>query len=160
MHSPQRGELLRGATKVWAAQLVDLSARNNLLYFRDLKVGTLDVGGVPRELLFDVLVGKAVSLRRLFPDEDGRADAIKRARTVRNRAQEHFEERGLETLYLACGMATWSNQHGTATPAAPLLLVPARLAPRGAAQEEFELAVTGELEVNPTLLQMLQSEFD
>jgi hypothetical protein len=30
----------------------------------------------------------------------------------------------------------------------------------GAAQDEFEVAVTGETEVNPTLLQMLQTEFD
>jgi hypothetical protein len=74
-------------------------------------------------------------------------------------AQEHFEERGIETLFLACGMATWTNQGGSAIPRAPVLLCPARLAPRGASQEEFELSITGELEVNPTLLQMLESEF-
>ena len=55
-------------------------------------------------------------------------------------------------------MATWTNQRGTATPL-PLFARPGRLAPRGAAQDEFELAVTGETEVNPTLLHMLQTEF-
>ncbi|MGO9901113.1 MAG: AAA domain-containing protein [Solirubrobacteraceae bacterium] len=95
----------------------------------------------------------------MFGEEGARTDAVRRARAVRNRAQEHFEERGLETLYLACGMATWTNQRGVATPSAPVLLVPARLASRGAAQDDFELSVTGELEVNPTLLQMLQSDF-
>ena len=69
------------------------------------------------------------------------------ARTVRNKAAEHFEERGLETLYLACGMATWTNPRGGATPCAPVLLCPARLAPRGAAQEEFDVSIVGELEV-------------
>jgi Protein of unknown function (DUF4011)/AAA domain len=151
---------IQSAAKVWTGQLVDLTARNNLLFYRDLKVGTLDLGDVAPEHLMDLLAGRTIVLSRLFPDEEARAGALKRARAVRNRAQEHFEERGLETLFLACGMATWTNQRGTATPAAPVLLIPARLAPRGAAQDEFELAVTGELEVNPTLLQMLQTEFD
>jgi hypothetical protein len=79
---------------------------------------------------------------------------------VHNRAQEHFEERALETLFLACGMATWTNGRRTALPAATVLLAQARLAPRGAAHDEFEAAVTGEMEVSPTLLQMLQSEFN
>lgn len=156
----ERAESVERAARVWSGQLVDLSARNNLLFFKDLKVGTLDLGTAPAALLFDVLAGKSVSVKRLFPDDEARANAVKRARAVRNRSQEHFEERGLETLFLACGMATWTNLRGTATPAAPVLLVPARLAPRGAAQEEFEVAVTGELEVNPTLLQVLQTEFD
>jgi very-short-patch-repair endonuclease len=155
-----RADAVQRGTKVWAGQLVDLTARNNLLYFRDLKVGTLDLGGVAAPLLLDLLGGKAVSLSRLFPDPDGRADAVKRARAVRSRAQEHFEERGLETLFLACGMATWTNQKTAAVPSAPVLLVPARLAARGAAQEEFELSITGDLEVNPTLLHMLQAEFE
>jgi very-short-patch-repair endonuclease len=155
-----RAETIRGAVKVWAGQLVDLTARNNLLYFRDLRVGTLDLGSVAPDVLAGVIAGRSVSLSGLFADEDERSDAVKRARAIRNRAQEHFEERGLETLYLACGMATWANQRGTAVPAAPVLLVPAHLSARGAAQDAFDLAVTGELEVNPTLLQLLQSEFD
>ena len=67
----------------------------------------------------DLLAGRTIALSRMFPDEEARAGAVKRARAVRNRAQEHFEERGLETLFLACGMATWTNQRGTAVPAAP-----------------------------------------
>ena len=156
----EREAVLRQAVKVWSGQLVDLSARNNLLFFRDLKVGTLDLTAVSDALVFDVLGGRQVSIRRLFPVEESRRDAVKRARALRNRAQEHFEERGLETLFLACGTATWTNQRGTATPCAPVFLVPARLTSRGAAQEEFELTITGELEVNPTLLQMLESDFN
>jgi very-short-patch-repair endonuclease len=155
-----RAAAIESAAKVWTGQLVDLTARNNLLYFRDLKVGTLDLGDVRPDLVTGLLGGRSIHLSWMFPDPDAKAAAVKRARAVRNRAQEHFEERGLETLFLACGMATWTNPRSAATPAAPVLLMPARLAPRGAAQDEFELAVTGELEVNPTLLQMLQTEFD
>ena len=37
--------------------------------------------------------------------------------------------------------------------------VPCRFAAKGVAEEEFELTVTGELEVNPTFLQLLKAEF-
>ncbi|TMK99485.1 MAG: DUF4011 domain-containing protein [Actinobacteria bacterium] len=155
-----RLEAVRQATKTWTGQLVDLTGRNNLLYYRDLVAGTLSLDSSPRHLVYGVLTGRSVSLTSLFTDTEERQDAVKRARTVRNKANAHFEERGIETLYLACGMATWAKQKSAATPAAPVLLVPVRLAPKGAAQVEFELSVTGELEVNPTFLQMLKAEFD
>jgi AAA domain len=41
-----------------------------------------------------------------------------------------------------------------------VLLAPATLTARGAAQQNFDLQVTGELEVNPTLLNALEAEFD
>jgi hypothetical protein len=154
-----RAEFLSAQVKVWTGQLVDLGGRNNLLYYRDLKRGTLDLAHAAPAALDDVLVGKSVALSRLFVDAELLDDAVKRARTVRNKAAEHFEERGLETLYLACGMATWTNPRGGATPCAPVLLCPARLAPRGAAQEQFDVSIVGELEVNPTLLQMMAADF-
>lgn len=157
---PERARLLRKQVKVWTGQLVDLSGRNNLLYYHDLKRGTLDLSEAVPERVEDVLAGKVVSLSRLFPTEDLRADAARRARTVRNKAEEHFEERGLQTLYIACGMATWTNQRGGATPQAPILLCPARLTPRGASQDEFDLSLVGELEVNPTLLHLLTTDFE
>jgi DNA polymerase III delta prime subunit len=155
-----RAGLLREQVKVWTGQLVDLSGRNNLLFYRDLKRGSLDLSDAVRDRVDEVLAGKVVSLSRLFPEEEVHADAVRRARTVRNKAEEHFEERGLQTLYIACGMATWTNQRGGATPQAPVLLCPARLTPKGASQDEFDLSMVGELEVNPTLLHLLASEFE
>jgi very-short-patch-repair endonuclease/DNA polymerase III delta prime subunit len=154
-----RLEAVRRATTTWTGQLVDLTGRNSLLYYRDLKVGTLPLDSSPRQLIYAVLAGRPASLSKLFPDSNALKDAVKRARSVRNKANAHYEERGIETLYLACGMATWSAHKSGATPAAPILLVPCRLAPKGVAEEEFELTVTGELEVNPTFLQMLKAEF-
>ena len=71
-----RAEAIARAVRVWTGQLVDLTARNNLLYYKDLKVGTLDLAGVPPELLFDVLGGKSTLLSRLFGGQDARADGI------------------------------------------------------------------------------------
>lgn len=156
-----RTQRVAAAVKAWTDQLVDRSARNNLLFFRDQRKGTLDLTKAPPRPVFDVLAGRSRSLTQLVgPDHEALADAVARARTIHNKAQALFEERGIHTLYLACGLASWENQHGAATPAAPILLAPATLTARGAAQQHFDLQVTGELEVNPTLLNALVAEFD
>jgi very-short-patch-repair endonuclease len=158
--SPRTQAVVR-AVHAWTDQLIDRSARNNLLFFRDQRVGTLDLTNTPPGPVFDILAGRSRHLAQLFPaDEEALADAAGRARTIHNKAQAIYEERGIHTLYLACGLATWQNQHGTAEPAAPVLLAPATLTARGAAQQNFELQVTGDLEVNPTLLNALATEFD
>jgi hypothetical protein len=57
-----RADAITSAAKVWTGQLVDLTARNNLLYYRDLKVGTLDLGDVRAGLLTDLLSGRIIVL--------------------------------------------------------------------------------------------------
>ena len=42
-----RLEAVRRATTAWTGQLVDLTGRNSLLYYRDLKVGTLPLDSSP-----------------------------------------------------------------------------------------------------------------
>ena len=68
---------------------------------------------------------------------------------IQQKALENFEERGIDTLYLGCGLATWENKRGSWTPSAPVLLRRALLRPLGAALDEFELTLEGEMEVNP-----------
>ncbi|MGH9072966.1 MAG: AAA domain-containing protein [Acidimicrobiales bacterium] len=151
---------LSKAVADWTGQLVDLGGRNTLLYYRDLKQGTLDLSGetVEEAALGELLGGRTVRLSNLFPGTD-LVQAARRARTLRAKAVENFEERGLQTLSLAWGMATWNNTRGTATPAAPVLLRQGHLASRGGAGEDFELSLPGEWEVNPTLLHLLANEF-
>jgi hypothetical protein len=159
-HDPERACRVLRAVTAWTGQLVDPGARNSLLYYRDLERGTLDLGGADRIALGNLLAGRTVRLSALFPDPGERPAAARRARTVRAKARENYEERGLETLFLAWGMATWEDQRAARPPAAPILLVPVRLAPRGAAEEDFDLAVVAEEAVNPTLLYKLVREFD
>jgi very-short-patch-repair endonuclease len=147
------------AVAVWTRQLIDLGGRNTLLYYRDLKQGTLaldDAAPLHRERL---LGGHTVRLSNLF-NAESLGGAARRARTVRAKAAENFEERGLQTLFLSWGMATWTNTRGTAVPAAPVLLRQAHLAPRGGAEEDFDLSLPGEWELNPTLLHLLSVDHD
>jgi len=158
--SDERARRVARAVTAWTGQLIDPGARNTLLYYRDLRQGTLDLDGADPVALGNLLAGRTVRLSALFPGPDDRPAAARRARTVRAKAQENFEERGLVTLLLAWGMATWQDQRSARAPAAPVLLVPARLAPRGAAEEDFDLALVAEETVNPTLLYKLAVEFD
>lgn len=158
---PARVAAVERAQQVWTGQLVDLGGRNTLLYYRDLKVGTLDLspGSAADPVAVEQLLGShTMALSSLFAD-DGRADAAKRARTIRAKATENFEERGLRTLFLAWGMATWTNERSASVPAAPVLLRQANLAPRGRAEESFELSLPDEWEVNPTLVYALEQDF-
>src|SRR5437870_2785569 len=90
----------------WIQRLIDLSRRNNLLYYRNLQLGTVDLTQADSEAMASLLEGEPVTLSKLLPN----ADLVKesaRALEIRRRALANFEERGLETLFLALGMATW-----------------------------------------------------
>jgi hypothetical protein len=152
--------LVGRAVRTWSGELVDLGGRNTLLYYRDLKQGTLDIGpgsGASPVAVDALLSSRPVRLSVLFDDAAIGAVA-RRARTVKAKAAENFEERGLQTLFLGWGMATWSNLRGTAVPAAPVLLRQAALAARGGAGEDFDASLPGEWEINPTLLHLLKTE--
>jgi very-short-patch-repair endonuclease len=159
--SKRRVELVQKAADEWRKALIDLGGRNNLLSYRDLRAGTLDLTKADPRALAALLQSKAVKVSALFSDAEERAAQLKRVRTISNKARENYEERGLETLAIGCGLATWDNsKRGTWTPAAPVLLRQASLRALGAAQDEFELLLLDEMEVNPTLIHVLRVDFE
>jgi hypothetical protein len=157
--SDRRVALVQNAIRDWTHQLIDLGGRNNLLHYRDLRASTLDLTVADRGALANLLQGKTVRLASMFKDTE-LSGALKRARSIHKKAVENFEERGLDTLYVACGLATWNNIRGAWDPAAPVLFRAAVLRPVGAAQDEFELSLVDEMEVNPSLLQVLKVDFE
>jgi very-short-patch-repair endonuclease len=159
-HLSRRAGLVQKAATDWKNALVDLGGRNNLLHYRYLKRGTLDLTAADRDAVSGLLLGKATRVSALFGDPEQRDQVLRRVRVIHNKAKENFEERGLETLSVGCGLATWENKRAAWEPCAPVLLQAATLRPLGAAQDEFELAVVGEtMEVNPTLLHVLKVDF-
>src|SRR5215471_16896892 len=101
--SPERRAKVDAARQAWIRQLVDMSRRNNLLYYRDLKTGTLDLTHAPAQAMQELLQsGKndhGVGLSDLIPSES-RAQATASLAEIAARARTNFEERGLETLFL------------------------------------------------------------
>jgi very-short-patch-repair endonuclease/DNA polymerase III delta prime subunit len=155
----RRAGLVQKAAEDWKAALIDIGGRNNLLHYRDLKLGTLDLSAASEDALVRLFGGKTIRVSSLFSGAEQGEQALRRARTIYRKATENSEERGLETVSIGCGLATWDNPRGTWAPSAPVLLQGASLVPLGVGQDDFECTVTGDLEVSPTLLHALTVGF-
>ena len=151
-----RARLVARALRGWVDQLTDLSARNNLLYYRDLRRGTLDLGSAsagPRERL----LGGRPRCSQLFPDPGQRDDAVARLKEIYRKVRELDEERGINAGDVAAGMASWREDRKS--PAAPVLLRALSVTPTSAARDDFELVLDEESIVNPVLLFKFRSDF-
>ena len=172
--SPEIRRIVDAARGVWTRRLTDHSRANSLLFYRDLKVGTLDLTAeteaVRRLLAGDKLtVESLVSAGRYAESPDpvvrtrAEAEARQKVRSalvaLQRKALSNLEEKGIETLHLAMGMATWPASDGGRPYDAPVLLLPARIEARGRAGDDLRLAVAGEPQVNPVLLYVLEENY-
>ena len=157
-----RTERVRHAVAGWTRHLVDLGGRNTLLWYRDLPTGTLDLttahpGGVAM-----LLAGRPTRLSDLVREPAAFDESRRRARSIAGKARELREERGIDTGFVAVGMATWSLGRGGATaarqPAAPVLLRSCTLRPTTPQHDDYELDLGDEIELNPVLEHYLASE--
>ncbi|MFN0150503.1 MAG: AAA domain-containing protein [bacterium] len=173
---PERLRLVEGARDIWIRKLIDHSRRNPLLFFRPLKSGTLELTGIPVAVQ-RLLSGRAADVEdltppvRLTPEQRAAPDAAERERVLQAEAREttlrslvaiqrkalsNLEEKGLETLHLAVGMATWPAPDGGRPYDAPILLLPAQVKSRSPAGEALKLEVSGEPQANLVLLHVLE----
>lgn len=153
-----RADRVGAAVRTWQRTLVDLGGRNTLLWYRDLPSGTLDLttahpGGVSM-----LLAGRRTRLSDLVREPAAFEEARRRVRSIRSKALELREERGIAAGFIAIGMATWSVPRAARPPASPVLLRSCVLRPTGAAQEDFEIDLGPEAEFNPVLREYLRSE--
>ena len=161
------GVLQRAATQ-WNRQLVD-ATRSPLLYYRDLKTGTLDLtpggddGHVNESAVNSLLAGRRVRLSTLILGDalggtDPLAEARGRLKRIGRVAQAYLEEKGASTLFLAAGLATWDVAAG-ACPNAPVILLPLSVEPEDAAHREFVLEVSGDARFNPVMVHSLRTGY-
>src|SRR5579883_775424 len=166
--------IVDAARGVWTRRLIDHSRANSLLFYRDLKVGTLDLTA-EREAVGRLLAGEKLTVESLVsagryaksPDPvvhtTAEAEARQKVRSalvaLQRKALSNLEEKGIETLHLAMGMATWPASDGGRPYDAPVLLLPAHIEARGRAGDDLRLAVAGEPRVNPVLLYVLEENY-
>jgi hypothetical protein len=150
-------QLIEQARDQWIQRLTDLSRRNNLLYYRALKSGTLELIDVNPKLFNALLQGKSVVITDLLPKKDNQInpEIIKQINAIYKRSISNLEERGLRTLFLAYGMVTWTANDGGRSPQAPLILIPISVEKKG----EIKLSRYGEAQINPVLLFLLEKEY-
>lgn len=152
-----RRRTVEAARQVWIRKLIDLSRRNNLLYYRTLKTATLDLSSAPAEKLRDLLLGESVPASKLLPDMQDEP-INKSLRDISRRALENLEEKGLSTLFLTFGMATWPATDSGRPSEAPVLMLPVGLSKREGSNS-YHLTTTGTFQLNLVLLHVMQDEF-
>jgi very-short-patch-repair endonuclease len=156
--SPQRRDSVEKARQAWIKRLIDLSRRNNLLYYRSLKWGTLSLSLDDGERWAALLRGDSVSVRTLvtnLPDDE----LILKALGILRRAQANQEEKGLTTMFVALGMASWKAADGGRDSDAPVLLLPVGLEMKGHAGTSLSIRRGGPVQANLVLLHVLEAEF-
>jgi very-short-patch-repair endonuclease/MoxR-like ATPase len=157
---------------MWGERLVDLTRRNNLLYYRPLKLGSYDLHAADPVALLEVLAGGSALLTRLVPADEidgagapgddptdltpAQLGAGRRLVQVQRKATENFEERGLETMFLAYGLASWTAKDGGRDAEAAVVLCPVRLEGK---EQRRAIRTRGDLEINPVLVHVLERDF-
>jgi len=156
--SPQRRESVEKARQDWIRKLIDLSRRNNLLYYRALKWGTLNLSLEDTERWGALLQGESVALRS-FATGLTEDDLLRKVVAIWRRAQANQEEKGLATMFVALGMAGWKASDEGRDSDAPVLLLPVTIELRGHAGTSLAIRRTGVPQANLVLLHVLQTEF-
>jgi len=180
-----RSAQVAAAVAEWRASLINVDANNRLLYYRDLKVGTLDLADADPIGVEQLRRGQAVRLGRIFPDAARLMVAQRSVRQIANKARAAEEEFGVPISFLACGLATWDDGRGssaptptrlsfqpevtsgepspptrrTPVPAAPVLLQGMGFEARPGTPDGYQLTALGEAFVNPVLVHVLASQF-
>ncbi len=145
------------ARQRWTARLVDTSRRNNLLFLRDSASSCLELGAMGPALA-SLLAGSKVSLSSFLAEPELLA-ATARAQALRKKALVNQEEKGLETLFVACGLAGWTQSDGGRPTAAPVLLVPVAIEIQGRDAQTVTLQRVGDVQANLVLAQALDEGF-
>ena len=159
----ERLEAIKRAAHKWRERLMADQARSPLMYFRDLKRSTLDlspqINSVDSGALNRLLSGEKTRLSAVFTDSDILEDANLRATTISRSAAQLREDKGIDALYIAIGLATWHVDSG-ADYHAPVGLIPLSITTQGRARRDFELQTFPEdADVNRLLIQRLQADF-
>lgn len=153
-----RAELLADAVERWHDELLSLGGRDPLVHFRDLKIGTLDLASAEPEARKRILDATPTLLSKLYPHEPLRSSALRSVRAIRDKTRELAEERGIQTCFVALGIATWSNPFAAHRPTVPVLLRAATIVARDPAETDFVLTIAAEPLVNPALLRALDGQ--
>ena len=84
---------------------------------------------------------------------------LRRFEAVFRKAKENFDEKNIETCFLAEGFVAWENLKPGALPNAPLILHSIKIEPNSRGNTDFNLTISGETFFNQALILFFQKEF-
>ncbi len=136
----------------WRRELSKLGGTNPLLHFPNsvaIELSTGHPGGLAR-----FFAGTPTLLRNLVRDDVALHRARQRASRINDKAVELAAARGIDSVFLAVGLVSWTNgdEHFTA----PMLLRPISMHRKG---DDLEVQLTGALHLNPALARELAYQF-
>ncbi|MDN6527510.1 MAG: DUF4011 domain-containing protein [Brevibacterium sp.] len=144
----------------WKQQAAQLGGRDTMLHFRDSRDGSIDLSGAHPSGLAQLLAGRATRLSSLVRDHEVLADARRRAKSIRSKAEQLGNERGIQTAHLAIGFASWTEKDSKYKFNAPVVMRHVTLVPRGSRVEDFEIVLGDGIMINPALVQHLAEGYD
>jgi hypothetical protein len=113
-----------------------------------------------------LIAGETVPISKLLDPRDEQTGDDSDSKILAHKLQEidrralsNKEEKGLQTMFVALGMATWSADDEGRPVDAPVLLLPVELENRGRGNKTFALRGIGSLQINLVLLHVLETEF-
>ena len=153
-----RVEAVQRARTQWRHEVADLGGPNSLLWHRTSLTGTFDLnlahpGGVAK-----LLSGRPTPLSDLVREQVAFTDAARRIGGIRDKVTEMRREHGLETGFLAIGLATWTLHRVPVPPRAPVLLRACTISPTDAAHSDYVITLHEDVVFNPVLEHYLRSE--
>ena len=172
---PEIRRIVDNARNIWARKLTDYSRNNPLLFYRDLKTSTLDLTArmdvVNRLLRGEKLTIESLTTKNRFPNISAAAEHPQTETQVRHKIQTTLvsihrktlsirEEKGIETLNLAIGIAQWPASDNGRPYNAPILLMPSRIDIPRRNPKNIQLAISGEPRLNPILTYIFQKDYD
>ncbi|HEY8325932.1 MAG TPA: DUF4011 domain-containing protein, partial [Ktedonobacterales bacterium] len=151
---------------VWKKDLIDMSRRNALLFYKreGVRPSGLSLQQADSRLLYERLVVQRTSITEgllALPDPEEDPAPMKRLERLRVQARDDTKERGVQSLYLAFGMLEWYESATSDVPVyAPVLLVPVAIN-RSAARSMYSISCVEDedIEINPTLREWLLTSF-
>ena len=87
------------------------------------------------------------------------AKKLRKFEAVYRKAKENYDEKNIETCFLAEGFITWKTLKPGPVPHAPLILHPIKIEPTARGNSDFSLTKTGEPFYNQALVLYLQKDF-
>lgn len=153
-----RVDAVHRARTAWRHEVAELGGPNSLLWHRTSLTGTFDLnlahpGGVAK-----LLSGRPTPLSDLVREHVAFTDAARRIGGIRDKVTEMRREHGLETSFLAIGLATWTLHRVPVPPRAPVLLRACTISPTDAAHSDYVLTLHEDVVFNPVLEHYLRSE--
>lgn len=151
---------------VWQKDLVDMSRRNTLLYYKldGIRPSGLPLPDTDTASLYEQLVlqNRSISEERLgLPDPDIDPVPMRRLERLRVQARDDAKERGVQSLYMVFGLLEWFEAgHSEDVVRSPLLLVPVSITSGGnRARYSIKVVEDEDIEINPTLRERFVNDF-